>query len=249
METLTDDPIVEALLEIRFETPELPELVVGRLSDLGPWRDAKKLRLPFAEVPSQLRSADQNLRFQPTIEVQGAAGFGAVRVGGNVISLHLLRPYPGWESAYPRFCTCVEEMFAAIPNLSVSRIGLRYINAFSRARHHVGRVGDLAIQLEVAGEAVTRPINLTMLYPDSDRFVIQTRVVAPEYLSGNVPDGTTAVVDIDVFTPPRFASSSLDDVRTWVNEAHTKEKGAFRQLLPDALYETLRKKRDHAASH
>jgi uncharacterized protein (TIGR04255 family) len=249
MDKLKDDPIVEALLEVQFESPELAEVVVGRLSDLEPWKTGRKVRLPIAELPSQIRAIDQQLRFQPTIEVQGSSGFGAVRVGGNVISLHILQPYPGWDKAFPRFCAAIDGMFAAIPGVVVKRLGLRYVNAFSGPRHQVGSVGDLAIALKVADKDVTRPINLTMLSTEAERFHVQTRIVAPQYLTGNIPKGTSAVVDIDVFTPYGFSSTSATSVCEWINEAHLAEKSAFRQLLPDKLYEELRDKSDHAATH
>lgn len=60
---LKDDPIVEALLDVRFETKELPEVVIGRLSEMGEWHKLVKTRLPTADIPLAFRNANAQMRF------------------------------------------------------------------------------------------------------------------------------------------------------------------------------------------
>lgn len=239
MDKLKDDPIVEALLEVQFEAPELQEVVVGRLSDLAAWKTAKKVRLPVSDIPGPIRAAEQALRFQPTIEIQEIDGIGAVRVGGNVISLHFLRPYAGWLKVFPILRDATQSMFAAIPQLKVTRLGLRYINAFTPQRHYVHQASDLALRLSIADAVVDHPINLTVYSTAAPTHGVQTRVASPHFLKGKLPNETAVVVDVDVFTLPEFSSSSVSEVNGWIDQAHTFEKQVFRKLIPNDLYAKL----------
>lgn len=87
-EKLRDDPIVEALLEIRFESSELPEVVVGRISDMANWKSATKTPLPMSELPARMRLENPQLRYLPLLEIKAINNIGAVRIGSNVFSLH-----------------------------------------------------------------------------------------------------------------------------------------------------------------
>jgi uncharacterized protein (TIGR04255 family) len=95
---LKADAIAEALLEVRFqckEATQLPELVVGKLADNPVWKDYEKARLPVSEIPASLRAQDENLRFQPLLEVRDAQKVSVAKIGSNVLSYHRLAPYPG----------------------------------------------------------------------------------------------------------------------------------------------------------
>jgi uncharacterized protein (TIGR04255 family) len=235
---LRDDPIVEALIEIRFAAPELQEVIVGRLSDI--WRTDQKIRLPTGDIPEPVRAANPNLFHLPTIEIRNAEGINAVRIGGNVLALHFTAPYAGWEQIYPRIKTVIDAAFTAIPTIVITRLGLRYINIFTQARHYVKSVHGFTVSVKVDKEALKGPINLTFTTDPSTEHVCTTRLASREYLVGSVPNDAVAAVDLDVSTRPDYFSKSADAVKVWLDKAHTLEKQAFRLLLPDDLYKQLR---------
>ena len=236
---LEDPPIVEAVLEVRFTAPELEEVVVGRLSDLSYWRAAHKTRLPPADIPAPVRAANPMLLHMPTVEIRNVVGLNAVRIGGNVLTLHFYRPYAGWETNYPILKNVVDAAFAAVPTLQINRLGLRYINVFTKSRHFVSSVSDLALRVEVARSVLTEPINLTFT-SESAHYACTTRVASRPFLTGAMDGDASAAVGIDVGTPNGYSVASPESVKTWIDEAHTREKQAFRRLLPDDLYLKLR---------
>jgi uncharacterized protein (TIGR04255 family) len=236
---LRDDPIVEALLDVRFASPELSEIVVGRLSDIDLWHGLTKDRLPSASIPEPLRAINPNLQFMPTIEIRGAAGIGAVRIGGNVLGLHFVHPYGGWEDVFPRIERVMDAMFKAVPTLVISRLSLRYINVFTTSRHGVDSVYDLAVFLRVGETVIDGPINVTFA-TESGEHVSQTRLASRHFLQGQLANDATVAADIDVFTPSAFTCKSADAAKMWINLAHSEEKKLFRRLLPNDLYEKLR---------
>jgi len=241
---LTDDPIAEALLEYRFESADLAEIVIGRLSDIDVWRAGVKTRLPTADIPVPMREANGPLRHVPSLEIKGATGISAVRIGANVLSVHFLHPYAGWDEVFPLLLSTTVGLFKVLPSATVTRLGLRYINVFTEDRHHVNSVRNLALRIAVADRELDAPITMALFEQTSPRHGVTTRIASRMFMQGNVPPGATAAVDVDVGTPDGFADRSPDSINAWVDEAHTFEKAAFRKLLPDALYEALRDKAD-----
>jgi uncharacterized protein (TIGR04255 family) len=237
---LRDDPIVEALLDVRFASPELSEIIVGRLSDIDIWRGLTKDRLPSASIPEPLRAINPVFQFMPTIEIRGVPGIGAVRIGGNVLSLHFVHPYDGWQNIFPRIEGVVDAMFKAVPALEISRLGLRYVNVFTTSRHGVNSVYDLSLFLRVGEAVIDGPINVTFLTESGGDHVSQTRLASRHFLQGQLANDATVAADIDVFTSNAFTCKSADSAKTWIGLAHTVEKSVFRRLLPDELYEKLR---------
>ena len=235
---LKDDPIVEAVLELRFVTPDLQEVLIGKLSDMPLLRVAVKNRLPTADIPAIVRQANAAFFYMPTIEAKNVLGIATVRIGANVLSLHFVHPYAGWPEVYPRISAVIDEAFGAVPTLAVNRIGLKYVNVFTKARHHIDSVYDLAVSVEVAKVRLSDPITLVFTTEAPD-YVCQTRVASKRFLMGSVPADTAAAADIDIATVEGYASTSADDVKKWIDYAHSAEKRAFRRLLPDNLYAKL----------
>lgn len=242
-EKLLDPPIVETVLEVRFETAsEMPEFTTVRLTEIELWKSGTRTRLPTADIPSTMRSQQPALlQHLPVIEIRGVEGIGSVRVGPNVLSIHFVAPYAGWESIVPTMEPAVEDLFAILPGLRVTRLGLRYINVFTAARHHVKSVDDLTLSVAMKG-APLAPINLLFTASEGPSHTVATRVVSRDFLEGNVPADGTLLVDIDVSTPAEILDNSATSVKRWIYDAHTLENNAFRRLLPDPLFERLRNK-------
>jgi uncharacterized protein (TIGR04255 family) len=237
---LKDDPIVDAVLDIRFTASELQEVVVGRLSDIPQWRNTHKTRLPAADIPEPVRAANPSLLHLPTVEVKGVADVGVVRIGGNIITLHFLDRYAGWPKAFPTIRGVIDSTFQALPGITVTRLGLRYVNLFTATRHHVGSVYDLAVKVAVAEKALESNMNLTFQETVSSEHTCTTRLSSRNFLVGKIPDDASAALDLEVFTPTSYTASKPDAVQKWVDDAHTIEKRSFRRLLPDDLYLKLR---------
>ena len=67
---LRDDCIIEALCELQFNSPEIPEVVLGRLADATYWSGFSRNRLPMADIPAPIRNAGPFLKYQPVLELK-----------------------------------------------------------------------------------------------------------------------------------------------------------------------------------
>lgn len=91
-------PLIESLLEIRFSSDInsvssiLPGLIFNAFSD----RLAKTATLPIASILPQIRDADPNLRYAPTVQISLDPGPYIIQVGDHVAALSCPRPYTGW---------------------------------------------------------------------------------------------------------------------------------------------------------
>jgi uncharacterized protein (TIGR04255 family) len=234
---LKTDAVAEALLEVRFDSTELGELVVGKLASHEMWKSFPSNRLPFADIPAPIRQADPNLAYQAVLERRNPDMARVVKIGDRVFSYHALPPYPGWDVWEPELFRAVEFVFTAIEGFAAKRLGFRYINVLT-PDHSVHSARMLNFNVAVAGASLDAPLNLNYLRTPSELHNAIVRIASKEFVQNPVP-GLSALLDIDVFTPAGFSTADISQARQWVSEAHEYLKEEFFGLLTDALKQKL----------
>jgi uncharacterized protein (TIGR04255 family) len=228
---LKRDGLAEVICELRFDCEEanqLPELVVGTLAGRPAWQDYQKVRLPVSDVPAPIRQADQNLRYQPIFELRGDGR--AVKIGTNVLSLHVMRPYPGWSQFRPELMATLEFAFQRMSNFRSTRIGFRFINTLS-ADQLIERITDLNFSITINNEKINSPFVLFFARQREQHHIAQIRISSPEYVNGVIPPSFVGLVDLDVATPNGFTTDSFSQVKDWIDVAHDIAKEEFFGLL------------------
>lgn len=236
---ITPDAIREALFEMRFEHSVLPEIVIGQLAGNAKWRGFSQGRLPISEMPEQLRSADPALRYLPTLELRSPDGGELVRIGSNVVSYHVVSNYVGWDAFLPRLIDMGSAVLNAAPGVKLMRLGLRYINALTKADHFVGAVYDLNLRINIDGAQPAQQIQLAYLVEDVPGLTGIVRVVSPRFVEGDMPAGTAAVIDIDIASGANVPSADIEAIQIWLVAAHETEKREFFSLLTQETLEKL----------
>jgi uncharacterized protein (TIGR04255 family) len=239
---LKNDAILEAILEIRFEPdPNLvAEVLFGRFADVPEWRGFKQVRLPTADIPAPIRRANPGLRYQPSIELVSADGGVSVRIGPQVIAYSRRGNYPGWGLFGVELAMVVDSLYRILPNAHVSRLGLRYINALRSDAHGISNVSDMDIAITVADSNVTSSLNLNFKTDVNSNHEAMSRIATVDLAEGSIPDNTSIVVDIDVYTESSFSTRQIDEVKSWVVAAHQKEKESFFKVLGEKATQRLR---------
>ncbi len=239
---LRDDALVEAICEFRFECHEVTEIVIGRLSDNADWGSFTVERLPSSSIPSAIRENDPNLRFEPTLQLRSDDGRYLVKIGGRVISLHNVQGYCGWDQFQPKLNALIDFIFGRLAELSITRIGFRYVNGLTPERHKISALAELNLSLVVTDNPLDGPINLNYGSTYSDTHRAMTRIASKEFVQGALPEGTIVVIDVDITTPKDLTFSEPDQVKQWVNDAHDFEKDAFFRLIPPEISQELEAK-------
>jgi uncharacterized protein (TIGR04255 family) len=226
------DAIIEALFELRFDAVSpLPEVLFGRLASVPAWSSFQARRLPTYDLPAQFRDSDANLRFVPIFELASTEPPRAIRVGGHVLSYHLLAPYTGWTEFSKHLEVALENLFKFTDGLRVTRLGLRYINVLTQAKHGVGGIRDLDLELSVSQAPLETNMSLTLIKDVYAQTQCKVVVATKEHVQGVVPPDTSVVVDVDVATVVGFSTDSAVEVRTWLDQAHISKNQAFLCLL------------------
>jgi uncharacterized protein (TIGR04255 family) len=228
---LKRDGIQEAVLEIRFRSNLVPEVFTGQLA--GKLGAAE--RLPIADIPFPIRRSDPNLAYQAILQVRSGDNKRLAKIGEQVFSWHVLSPYPGWQP----FKREIEAKWAllreTVPDISIARLGFRYVNLLATEAHGIKAVNDLNLHIEVAGENLSGPRNLNYKMSTEEQELL-VRIATPEFVQGPDPKSFSVLVDLDVFserTPPE-----LDRVVDWTETAHLFLKQEFFKLLrPETVRE------------
>lgn len=230
---LKHDGIVEALLELRFESDTIPEVFLGRIIDHQYWRGFQQRRLPAYEIPAQLRHVVPNVRYAPIIELIGPDEKAALRFGPSVLSYHRTRPYVGWTNFKPELERVVETLFETTENISVNRLGFRYLNVLTPTLHQINSIADLDLKLTIANDELSTNVNVNLTTSVSTNSSCTVRIATKEFVQG-VPLDTSVFIDVDVFTNEGFSTSDKAVVNAWVADAHAQEKTEFFHLFTPA---------------
>lgn len=238
---LAIDGIKEAVCEFRFESHSVPEIVIGRLTDAAAWAGFFQTRLPTADLPEQLRAAEESLRFAPTYQLNDPANqSNFLRVGANVISCHTLAPYPGWDAFRPRIAEALAALSDALPNVKLLRIGFRFVNAFSEATHGISSGIDLNISIAAGGTEVGRDFVILYSKELSSTHGVQITIATPKFVNGPEGRNIDMLIDIDVSTPDGGTVPEVGNALSWVDIAHDGLKEEFFRLIPADVVDRLR---------
>jgi uncharacterized protein (TIGR04255 family) len=238
-ERINPDAILEALVELRFDHTELPELVLGRLLDAQLWAGYEQVRLPTADIPQPIREMDVNLRYQPLVELRKGDGTRVAKIGGHVMSYHVVGPYPGWSVFKDEIEIAVREAIAKLKSPQLSRIGFRYINILRPDEHHVHGLVDTNVTLKVGNEVLTESVAVNYVRMIDPNHTITVRVATPDLVAGNVRPGFSILCDIDIATKAADSITNDIDALTWIEQAHTLEKAEFFAILPERIAKKL----------
>jgi len=236
---LKEDAILEALIDIRFQSEDLPEVVLGRLSDNDMWRGYKRVRNPVADIPAPIRDGDANLKYTPVFEYVSPDGQVIFKFNHNMISFHNTRKYYGWAEFSSHVFSLLEVLFQRLDGVIVNRLGLRYINCLDD-RHFIHSVNDLNIDVLVKGQALASDFNVNYLDQAHDDCNAMVRVASPNFIDGKLPSNSLAFFDIDVFSKRGKVFKNKKDCVDWIEKGHLKEKEVFFGLLPKDVIEKLR---------
>src|SRR5687768_13516679 len=89
-------PIIDAVIELRFESNLPPEIIPGIVYGKFGKRYPKTEKLPLMEVPSSLRDSDPNLMYSPVYKLFNESFI--FQIGPRVFSVLCPKEYKGWTS-------------------------------------------------------------------------------------------------------------------------------------------------------
>lgn len=232
---LSKCPLVDALIEIRFEASVPNSAVFGMIySHLKDNFPGNIINLPVSQLPEQIREKDPNLKFRPLYRIESSKVI--LQIGTNVISVSSIIPYIGWNELSSNAEKVIDVLIKNEIINRVTRLGHRYINFFSE---------DVLPKLELylkKGDTISKDhfentYIRTTIVENNFTNLIQIMNDA-HYGSGNSNVQEGSIIDIDSFCEYE-GDSFLVNYKDELLKSHKSEKKVFFSLLNRELIESL----------
>lgn len=235
---------MEALFEVRFSPDTswdlaIPGLIYERIRGRFPHREARiaqELNVVSGPegIKQEVRTSERSLFFQEDRRM-------LVQIGPRVVSVHCLKPYPGWEV----FKSASEEVYKALGEVvefsEFERIALRYINEIIIRENRVEPKDYFNIYIYL-GEQLPQDMinfNIECMFPfEEGRDICRLQLFVP-----HTPTPEEArinfLLDIGYFlTNPKGVSS--EQVMEWLEKAHGRIEAIFEGSITDKLRNLFR---------
>ena len=235
------DPIREAVCEIHFVPSEPWDItIVGRVKE--------RLADEYPTPPQQVRSIEATQSGKKTVEFKDAlARFqfkgreqnALLGLGPDVVTIHALRPYPGWNESFKSRIERVVQCYSEVSKpKGVRRVGLRYINEIDVPSDSINLRDYFTTGASWPGGARQRldafASRVQISVPDSPILLLVTFASG---LADNVST-STFVLDVDaVANFPEEAPIGLDELWEWLGRLRVAERETFEAFLTDKARE------------
>jgi uncharacterized protein (TIGR04255 family) len=230
---LENDPIIEAVFELRFAgQSNTSELLPGLLFPRFGGRFPRQERLPVADLPKQLAESDPGLRYAPRMRFGGE--HQAIMLGERSCMVSCSKPYIGWSN----FSALILEFLEALRDtqliIDVERVSLKYLNVLDTAILPP-RFESLRLHAQLGSyDLTTLNTLLRTEIPEGGLLnIVEVHAnVVVRAKQGDSFNGLLTSVDTISTSGERFWGNCEQEL----NHIHSVEKQVFFDLLePDAL--------------
>lgn len=222
-------PIIEAIVEVRFDTDVKDLDIYSKIQkELG--KNFTSIELPIRQIPELIRSQEINLKFSPLFKFN--SNNLVVQTGSNSISIINQKPYQGWSLFFP----FVEKILSAAFNIEdgyikkVLRVGVRYVNFF-KDQNQLSKCTKLELKNNEKG--VEGIIFIQNEYIDNNLKHIVKFSNNSQYdaFSGSA-------IDIDLISTEEEINS-INNLLSTIESSHIAVKKVFYDLVEPDFLKTL----------
>ena len=218
-------PIIEAIVEIRFEPNVPPDAVFGVIYNEFKNEYTKVEKLPILQLPEALRTRDPNLKHQPYYKLIHENYL--MQIGPHVLSIVNVNDYIGWSTLSSK----IDDSFSKVEKLDIiskaNRLGIRFINFFEADIFE-----NINLEFFLAGSRL-----------ESEQITFRSTLGTGKFLSNlqilnkgnvtvkNVPQ-FGSVIDIDTYLQDEN-NNIFSNLTELLEMGHKEEKQLFFKLLKD----------------
>jgi uncharacterized protein (TIGR04255 family) len=223
-------PIVEASVEIQFET-DLPRgTFFGIIYNIFKDKYNNVIKLPIGQIPEEIRASDPNFRFKPLHKLTD--GDFSVLIGDDVLSFQSPSKYIGWDIFSERINHFFGELRKEQIIKNINRFSLRYLNFFE-----LDICQKINLDIKMMGKNYSSPNILFRTEFKEDKFIKVLQIANNVTITNNNNKRNGSIIDIScvVNTPKDFFNDS-----NLINKAHELEKSLFFGLLNKSFINDLK---------
>lgn len=132
-ERFRNPPIIEAVAALRFAVAEpwsndLRRRIANRLRPLYPGEERQEVQLEFQTRVAGLETSTTTRSAPARLLLLTEDGTGLAGIGPGVISVHVLKPYPGWAEFEARVQAAVAAVQEETEANALLEVAIRYID-------------------------------------------------------------------------------------------------------------------------
>jgi len=235
---IAPDPIVQAIIEIRFQ-PNVPrEAVFGLLYSKVKDNYSNLDKLPILQLPEAVREMDPSLKYKPHYKLTNDNL--QLLIGSDVIALVNDVGWTGNYIGWGEFSEKLSGLLDIIKNLElfdkIERIGIRYLNyfdsnIFEKINLGVSFKNENGKEIPSISTAISREI-------ESGDFINRVQISNKATITSKGEERTGSMIDIDTFSEKEI-KVNFNNFKKLIEDGHNKEKEIFFQLLKKDFIKTL----------
>lgn len=227
-------PIIESVLEIRFDSDFDRNIVFPVLYSLIRGDFMEPSSLPILQIPDSIREVDPNLRFQPyyRIVLKNDPNI-SLQIGPKVLAFCFTQHYEGWDVFKDYVLRYIRIFQEANIIKKVLRMGFRVINFFDWDIYQKG----MNLMISLSGEEI--PYNETALKTKfiKDNYESIVNIINSATLNNTQGKRVGSIIDID--TSIANCDDFFSKVSLYMDEAHSIEKSLFFNILTEEQINAL----------
>ncbi len=229
---ITPDPIIDAVVELRFNSSVPEDAVLGMLFSQIKSKYKEFKKLPVADLPREFRINDPNLQFNPHYQCE--VGQYKLSVGPKVVSLTNPGKYAGWkEDFFPELSFVLKHLKDSNIADNFTRIGIRYIDFFE-----LNIFDKINLSISLHGkplDALQQTFNV--IFKNED---FLTRVQVVNNITARVGNTNKfgSVIDTDTYIESK-KGFSFEGIEKTIDNCHESSVKLFFDLLNKEFIETL----------
>ena len=240
---LEEAPIVEAIVEIRFNSSLPADAVFGIIYAQLQENYPSHKQLPIMQLPDEIRKKEINLIYQAYYQLTGSGPL-VIGIGPRVISIGFAKynvnnivDYPGWTNHMADEASRVIKLaLDSLPSINVERLGIRYQDFFkdmnlvdgSQINFNFARrkTKSLMVKTSIQENDMLHGITIS----DNANINIQNEgQVRIEF--GSLLDIDTSINDFEVDT--------LSEIKSLLTRVHDANKNLFYEILKKDFVDNL----------
>ncbi len=225
-------PIVEAVVEIRFDSNLPGDAIFGVIYNQFKEDYPKFTKLPILQLPEAIRSRDPNLIFKPHYKIQKDNFL--LQIGPKVFAIANIGEYCGWDLFYENILKALATISKLNIVESVTRFGLRYVNVFEKF--------DIFKQSDFKAVLKGKPYenvkaDITIELP-SGNYIHKFKIINHATIVVENKNIEGSVIDIDI-SYEKKTDMFFKNMGEIIKTSHIEEKKIFFGLLKQSYIDSL----------
>ncbi len=230
---ITPDPIIDAVVELRYESKVPPDAILGMIFAQVKSKYPDFKSLPITAIPEEIRKNDPNFLFSPYYQADDPPF--KLNIGPRVISLSNTGAYNGWkEKFFPEIKNLLENLKKTGVVDRFSRIGIRYIDFFEL---NIYDYINLSITLNDKPLESIQSVFSAIF--NKDGYSTRVQVANNATVNSLGVEKVGSIIDTDTFFEPKDGFS-FDGINDLIDKCHEEAVDFFFRLLRKEFVETLK---------